>query len=189
MKAAQKSKINSSYHISTIALRIHTNTCTTRYSLQSLFIHKKYNSITMAIAPQSNSSYLGRGILSFIYTKNIRSSLGGAQIPRRQTTTTERKSIDADLKLNWTSIESECQLARGLIELTHWPAEWIINHIAPRRAHTCGGEREGTIPHKGCWSSTLDPPRSPPSVKDCSDPVNIVSMRLISIKSVENPLI
>ena len=32
----------------------------------------------------------------------------------------------------------------------------------------CGGEREGAIPHKGGWSSTLDLSRSPTSVKDLS---------------------
>ena len=53
----------------------------------------------------------------------------------------------------------------------------------------CVGEREGAIPHKGCWRSTLDLSRSPPSVKDLSDPVNLVHIWLIWIKSDENPLI
>ena len=78
---------------------------------------------------------------------------------------------------------------KGLIELTHQPAEWIINHISSRRSHTCGGEREGAIPHKECWRSTLDLSRSPPPVKDLSDPVNLVQILLISMKLAENPLI
>ena len=53
----------------------------------------------------------------------------------------------------------------------------------------CGGEREGEIPHKGCWRSTLDLIWSPLSVKDLSDPVNLLQIWLIWIKSAKNPLI
>ena len=40
----------------------------------------------------------------------------------------------------------------------------------------CGGEREGAISHKGCLISTLDLSKSPPLVKDLSDPVNLVQI-------------
>ena len=73
---------------------------------------------------------------------------------------------------------------------------WHINpyidtlaHRASRRDKTCWGEREGKIPHKGCSRSTLDLIWSPPSVKDLSDPVNLLQIWLISMKSAENPLI
>ena len=75
-------------------------------------------------------------------------------------------------------------------------SDWHLNLLTeastkthPDEPKTCGGEREGEIPHKGCWISTLDLIWSPPSVKDLSNPVDLVPMRLISIKSVESPLI
>ena len=82
------------------------------------------------------------------------------------------------------------QLSIGeMILLTPQPIDWSIHQNSSRWAHMCGGEREGEIPHKGCWRSTLDLIWSTPSVKDLSDPVNLLQIWLISIKSTENPLI
>ena len=89
---------------------------------------------------------------------------------------------------NWSWTEPTCQ-----------PGAWSGWHTNPyidtsaqnssKWAKTCWGEREGKIPHKGCWRSTLDLIWSPPSVKDLSNPVNLVQIWLISIKSTKNPLI
>ena len=75
-------------------------------------------------------------------------------------------------------------------------SDWHLNLLTeestknhPVEPKTCWGEREGEIPHKGCSISTLDLIWSPPSVKDLSDPVNLLHIWLISIKSAENSLI
>ena len=75
-------------------------------------------------------------------------------------------------------------------------SDWHLNLLTeastkthPDEPKTCGGEREGEIPHKGCWRSTMALIWSPPLVKDLSDLVNLLQIWLISIKSAENPLI
>ena len=123
-----------------------------------------------------------------LFIQKIGDPSQGAQIPRRQTTAAEGESINADLKLKWASTEPTCQ-SGGWFSWHTNPQTNTSIHKASRRAHTCGGEREGEIPHKGCWSSTLDLSRSPPSIKDLLDPVILVQIWPISIKSAENPLI
>ena len=92
----------------------------------------------------------------------------------------------AELDLSLT----ECNCQSG-----GW-SDWHLNLLTeestknhPVEPKTCWGEREGEIPHKGCSRSTLDLIWSPPSIKDLSDPVNLVQIWLISIKLAENPLI
>ena len=89
---------------------------------------------------------------------------------------------------NWSWTEPTCQSGAW----SGWhikPYTATSAHRASRRVHTCGGEREGAIPHEDSWRSTLDLIWSPSSVKDLLDPVNLLQIWLISIKSAENPLI
>ena len=125
------------------------------------------------------------GASARIYTKYRTSSPGEGTIPHgiRWNQLMESQSMQ---KWSWT--EPSCQSGAWLI--------WHINpyidtlvHRASRRVHMCGGEREGAIPHEDSWISTLDLIWSPPSVKDLSDPVNLLQIWLISIKSAKNPLI
>ena len=53
----------------------------------------------------------------------------------------------------------------------------------------CGGEREAAIPKIACCGALLVQPISTPSVKEWSTPVNLKPMRLILVKSEQNPLI
>ena len=75
-------------------------------------------------------------------------------------------------------------------------SDWHLNLLTeestknhPVEPKTCWGEREGEMPLKDHCRSALDLIWSPPSVKDLSDPVNLLQIWLISVKSVENPLI
>ena len=145
---------------------------TPQLSLRRFSLFQKWWSIHNYIGKPFNPALtsLEEGALARIYTKNMTSSLGGAQFPRNQIKSADGESINADLKLNWAYL-----LTGGLIELTHQP---IHRHISPQSIqespHVWRREREGAIPHEDSCRSTLDLIWSPPSVKDLSDPVNLV---------------
>ena len=116
---------------------------------------------------------------------------GGRNSSWNQVKSTDGEFINAEMRLNWAYLSTW-----GLIWLTHQPIHWHIgpntekstkNH--PVDPKTCWGEREGEISHKYHCRSTLDMIWSPPSVKDLSDPVNLLQIWFISVKSIENPLI
>ena len=68
---------------------------------------------------------------------------------------------------------------------THTLPHWPIEHPGES---TRVEEREGAIPNEYHCRLALDLIWSPPLVKDLSDPVNLLQIWLISVKSVENPL-
>ena len=81
---------------------IHTYESITPFGLQSFFIstikrlQQYYNSKPF----NPTLTILEEEAYTLIYTKNRRSSPGGAQIPRRQIKSADGESINADLKLS-----------------------------------------------------------------------------------------
>ena len=158
------------YLSKTMAMIIHTYNGTTPYCLQSFSLFQMNN----------NNSI-----------KYRTSNPWGEQIPRRHIKSAEGESINAWSVSNWARSKSHwVQMSiGGLIWLTPQPVDWRIHQNSSKWAKTCWGEREEKIPHKGCWILTLDLIWSPPSVKDLLDPVKLVHIWPISIKSAENPVI
>ena len=140
-----------------------------------------YNSKPFNLALTS----LEEGASTRIYTKTRRSSPGGHKSQGDTSNQLRESPLMPDLCLT----KPDLSLTKCNCQSESW-SNWHLNLLTEASTKThlddpkmCGGEREGEIPHKGCWSSTLDLSRSPPSVKDLSNPVNLVQIWLISIKS------
>ena len=164
---------------------IHTNTCNTQCSLQIFFIHNKNIAVLQwkhLLNPTLTS--LEEAACALFIQKIGDPAQGG----RKSQGDRPLQLKESQSMLIWSRTKPTCQSGGWLSwHINPHTDTWI--HRASRRAHMCGGEREGAIPHKGCWRSTLDLSRSPPLVKDLSHLVNLVHIWLISIKSAENSLI
>ena len=149
---------------------IHTHESITPFGLQIFFIptikilQQYYNSkpFNPTLTSLEDEAY------AWIYTQTRRSSPGGHKSQGDRSL--QLKESRSMLIWSWTELP--------LSLLVNWGADWADTsiHRASIRAHTCAGERERAIPHKGCWSPTLDLSRSPPSVKYWLDPANLVQI-------------
>ena len=54
-----------------------------------------------------------------------------------------------------------------LIRMTHQPVNWNINQTTSRWGHTCGGERDDTVPEDACCGALPLQPKSTPLIKEC----------------------
>ena len=139
--------------VTSIAVRqclIHTHERITPFGLQSFFIptikrlQQYYNSKPFNLTLTS----LEEGASSWIYTKTRRSSLGGAQIPRRHIKSAEGESINAWSVSSWARSESHwVQLSiGGLIWLTPQPVDWRIHQKSSSWA-------KNVLRREGGWNS------------------------------------
>ena len=125
---------------------IHTYESITPFGLQRFFIPtiKKLQQYYNSKPFNPTLTSLEEEAYALIYIKNRRSSPGGHKSQGdRPLQLRESQSM-----LIWSRTEPTCQSWGWL--------SWHINpqtdtsiHRASKRAHTCGGEREGAIPHKG----------------------------------------
>ena len=149
---------------------IHTHESLTPFGLQSFFIptikrlQQYYNS--KPVNPTLTS--LEEGASSRIYTKHRPSSPGGRKSQGDKPNMLMKSPSMPDLCLT----EPDLSLTECNCQSKNW-SDWHLNLLTeastkthPDEPKTCGGEREGEIPHKGCWRSTLDLIWLPPSVKD-----------------------
>ena len=112
MKAAQKLERNCSYHISSITLRIHTNTCTTWYSLQRFFIHKWWSMHNYNSKPFNPAlTILEEGASGRIYTKYRPSTSGGVKF-----------LMESD-EISWGRVH-QCRTEAKLSLLVNRGADW-----------------------------------------------------------------
>ena len=146
---------------------------------------------------------VGCGIKFHIQQVPTRHNFDGPRYPKNKKSSPGRHNSQGkrDCSSMWSESEYDLNLSEfdlSLIEcncqLESW-SDWHLNVLteASTKTHldepTHVGEREGKIPHKGCWRSTVDLIWSPLSVKDLSNLVNLLQIWLISIKLAKNPLI
>ena len=116
-KEAQKLEKNCSYHISSMTLGIHTNTCTTWYSLQRLFIHNE-NTVLLQCKQLFNPTVtrLEEENCALFITKTETLAQRGRNSQGERDCSYMRSQAELDLSLT----ESDLSLTKSNLSLTEY---------------------------------------------------------------------